>query len=98
MAKPLKFSAYFNTEASCRVDIEVNDEMIAQIAAAYDIDPETVDDDVIIQFLRDGEAYQELPSLCAQCGGWGGQHSMDIGEWELDKDGEYHKAIERVED
>ena len=30
------------------------------------------------------KAFDKVPYLCAQCSGWGQEHSMDLGEWGTD--------------
>lgn len=44
---------------------------------------------VTVAQLRDlieDRAYEDTPSICAQCSGWGQQYSMDLGDWEPDED------------
>jgi hypothetical protein len=39
------------------------------------------------------KAYNKLPSICAQCSGWGQHAGIDLGDWEL---AQWDGAIEVV--
>lgn len=42
-------------------------------------------------------AYEDpgMPTICAQCSGWGDRQNLDLGEWEFDES-EHHVDGERV--
>ena len=40
---------------------------------------------------------QDMPTICGQCSGWGGDHNLELGDtWEGDDD--IDKAVEEVKD
>lgn len=62
--------------------LEVTDDEIAQYRK--DFDAEDWDEDEVVREI----AYDKFtyPRICAQCTGWGQQHSMDQNDWELSDD------------
>jgi hypothetical protein len=44
-------------------------------------------------------AYEHVPNdVCASCGGWGKNWSLDLGEWESDSQAPFDQVVEEVED
>lgn len=67
-----------------------------QSGASCTVTVEAEDEEAAIE-----AAYDELPGgICAQCSGWGQEWSIDLGEWDLEKDDPKFefKAVELEED
>lgn len=63
----MKYVVHMTTTASLSVEVEIPDDLDEQAAKAAAIE----------------EAYQNAPSnVCAQCGGWGREWSLELGEWD----------------
>jgi len=80
----MKLTVNISTTASATVYVEISDERLAEIAEnlGVEVSKLTVDD------LTD-EIYEkmETPSICAQCSGWGRDHSLELGDdWEINDD------------
>lgn len=68
-----KYRVYLETGASVAVTVEVDDDLDEAEAHAAAIE----------------KAFDEAPrSVCAQCSGWGQKWSLDLGEWDVETDGE----------
>ena len=80
----MKLAVNISTTASATVHLEISDDRLAEIAddLGVTVDKLTVDD------LTD-EIYEkmETPYICAQCSGWGQDHSLELGDdWDIDDD------------
>lgn len=38
------------------------------------------------------QAFEGAPNVCAQCGGWGKDYDLELGEWDMPRDGEGREA------
>jgi hypothetical protein len=85
--KMAKYRVMMTTTASASIVVEVPDELNEH----YDIEEKAIE-----------LAFDEAPSICAQCSGWGKKYSMDLGEWDVDPDEEFdgkvYKAVELIEE
>jgi hypothetical protein len=66
-----KYRVHFETGASFSVEVEVPDG-----ESPYDEQEAAIE-----------AAYDKLPGgVCAQCAGWGQKYSLDLGEWEIERE------------
>ena len=56
--------------------------------------PEDADGEELTKEAAIDAAYNQTPSLCAQCSGWGQAAGVELGEWELDDEPD---AVEEVD-
>ncbi len=69
--------------AKYRVYLETS----VSVAVAVEVDDNLSEDDAREQAIE--KAFDEAPgSICAQCSGWGENWSRDLGELELERDGD----------
>lgn len=99
----MKFSVDMQTYANATIEVELDDERLAEIA----VDLEKNVEDLTIDDLRDyvgDEAYmQGVPGICAQCSGWGHKHSLSLDDdWDIVGDDPNakpeHRSIRIVKD
>lgn len=78
-----KYRVFLATGASLSVTVEVDDDLDVDEARESAIE----------------KAFEEAPSnVCAQCSGWGKRWSLDLGEWDMEKNQDGTEAQpERVE-
>jgi hypothetical protein len=66
-----KYTVYMQTTASAAVTVEVDDDLAGEEALQQALDL----------------AYDAVPSeVCAQCSGWGKNYSLDLADWEIERD------------
>lgn len=44
----------------------------------------TVEADSPEEAQEKADKFRDFPTICAQCSGWGGRQSLDLGDWEQD--------------
>lgn len=77
-----KYRVYLTTGASLGVTVEVDDSL----------DPDAAREAAI------EKAFDEAPrGVCAQCSGWGKKWSLDLGEWDVERDANGKEAQPELE-
>lgn len=90
----MKYNVNMQANVDAMIEVDVDDEKLAKLAKELEknVDDLTQED---VYDLVSYEAYQQgVPGICAQCSGWGRNHSLDIGDYEI-VDGD--DAIRKVE-
>jgi hypothetical protein len=98
-----KFKVFIETHASSIINIELNDEKLAEVAT----DLGTTVAELTVDDLREIAADHAMsrfggPSVCAQCAGWGhrgeGSTGVELGDdWDVVEDTEYTQGVEEVD-
>ncbi len=81
------FTVHFDTHASASVTVDIDDDVIAKHQAEGTIEE-------LKEIITD-EAYNHIPSICAQCSGWRSKYSLEVGdEWELS---DYQSDLDKLD-